>query len=77
MVEVSDEEKIEARPQILLRHQRIQRLLGIEISTDEVEDILSRLEMQFSVEEGGWLVTAPSCRFDISIEADLIEEVGR
>ncbi|EGW55279.1 phenylalanine--tRNA ligase subunit beta [Candidatus Endoriftia persephonae] len=77
VVEVSDEEKIEARPQILLRHQRIQRLLGIEISTDEVEDILSRLEMQFSVEEGGWLVTAPSCRFDISIEADLIEEVGR
>jgi phenylalanyl-tRNA synthetase beta chain len=25
----------------------------------------------------GWKVTAPSCRFDISIEEDLIEEVGR
>ena len=33
--------------------------------------------MQVSVVEGGWKVLPPSYRFDIEIEADLIEEVAR
>jgi phenylalanyl-tRNA synthetase beta chain len=33
--------------------------------------------MQVVDQTDGWLVTAPSYRFDINIEADLIEEIGR
>lgn len=64
-------------PSIRLRHQRIERMLGIAVSVEQVEAILSRLNMRFSSQNDGWTVTAPSYRFDINIEADLIEEVGR
>ncbi len=33
--------------------------------------------MTLTATDGGWQVTAPSCRFDISIEEDLVEEIGR
>jgi len=77
IMEASNPARIEARPEILLRTARIQQLLGVEISDQEVVDILTRLEMQVSETEGGWRVKAPSCRFDIGIEVDLIEEIGR
>ncbi len=77
VVEVAQEQHIEARPEILLRHQRVTKILGVEISSNTIEDILNRLEMQVKASDDNWLVTAPSCRFDISIEVDLIEEIGR
>ena len=64
-------------PVIHLRHARIQRLLGIEMQADEVEAIFKRLEMQVTAVDGGWQVTPPSFRFDIAIEADLLEELVR
>jgi len=75
-----DEIKQEAMPKaknIALRRARIKRLLGIELSDEQVEDILTRLGMQLSANEEGWDVAIPSCRFDIAIEADLIEELVR
>lgn len=42
-----------------------------------VELILKRLNMQVSLDALGWQVLAPSYRFDIREEADLIEEVAR
>ncbi len=62
---------------IVLRHQQLERILGISLEADMVEDILTRLGMSVSQHAQGWQVTAPSFRFDIAIEADLIEEVGR
>ena len=35
------------------------------------------LGMELKKQKAGWLVTAPSFRFDIAIEADLIEEIIR
>ena len=63
--------------QVKLRRARIERLLGISLSDEQVIDILTRLGMQLTDEDDGWLVQIPSCRFDISIEADLIEELVR
>ncbi len=63
--------------QVKLRRTRIERLLGIHLSDEQVVDILTRLGMELTEEEDGWLVVIPSCRFDISIEADLIEELVR
>ncbi|MCP4273460.1 MAG: phenylalanine--tRNA ligase subunit beta [Gammaproteobacteria bacterium] len=62
---------------VLLRKSRISRLLGIALADDHIEDILKRLEMVIISNEEGWMVTAPSHRFDIEIEADLIEEIAR
>ncbi len=70
-------ERLPQRQAIHLRRYQIPRILGVEIDAAMIEDILSRLEMQVEVVDDGWQVTAPSCRFDIGIEADLIEEIGR
>ncbi len=66
-----------AARQVKLRRQRVTRLLGIELSDNQITDILTRLNMQLEQQSDGWLVNIPSNRFDISIEADLIEELVR
>lgn len=77
VVEVSDESSLPQRKPIHLRHPRCERILGTELAKEQLEDILQRLGMQLATVEEGWLVTAPSFRFDIAIEVDLIEEIGR
>jgi phenylalanyl-tRNA synthetase beta chain len=66
----------EAQP-IHLRSNQIKRVLGIELAEDEVTEIFQRLGMEVKTYPDGWLVKAPSFRFDIAIEADLLEEVVR
>ena len=51
--------------------------MGFAIPSERVIDILSRLDLQPEIIEGGWQVTVPSHRFDIAIEADLLEELAR
>ncbi|HVC37719.1 MAG TPA: phenylalanine--tRNA ligase subunit beta [Gammaproteobacteria bacterium] len=62
---------------VKLRRERLSGLLGIAIPDREIASILRRLEMKLKIVVGGWQVTPPSYRFDISREEDLIEEVGR
>ncbi|MCK4708162.1 MAG: phenylalanine--tRNA ligase subunit beta, partial [Gammaproteobacteria bacterium] len=71
------QDNVPVNPLVELRHERIERLLGIPVTVEQVENILNKLDMSVSGIAGGWNVTAPSYRFDINIEADLIEEVGR
>ena len=50
----------------------------LELADDEVVDILARLGLTLlSQNAEGWVFTVPSYRFDISIEADLLEELAR
>ena len=66
------------RPWITLRASRIRRLLGMEMAPADVTDILARLGIVGEeAAPGEWRVRAPPFRPDLSIEADLIEEVGR
>ncbi len=74
---VSSELHIESRPEILLRRNRLAKILGVEIEDEMHANMLTRLEMKVESVEAGWKVVSPSCRFDISIEEDLIEEIGR
>ena len=60
-----------------LRQARIERILGVTIPDEDVVAILRRLAMQVQPVADGWQVTPPSARFDIAIEADLIEELAR
>jgi phenylalanyl-tRNA synthetase beta chain len=62
---------------IHLRQQRIGRVLGISLEDQDVSGILERLGMQVKTCSDGWQVKPPSFRFDISIEADLLEELVR
>jgi len=65
------------RETIQFRKSQLDRVLGFEIETTKVESILKNLGMTLENSNGNWLVTPPTYRFDIAIEADLIEEVGR
>ena len=71
------EAELPATASIALRRARIARLLGIQINDADVERILRALGMQVAAATDGWQVTAPSRRFDIAIEEDLIEELAR
>jgi phenylalanyl-tRNA synthetase beta chain len=62
---------------IRLRRARLSSLLGVTIDDETVVAILERLGMQVGSVDEGWDVVSPSFRFDIGIEADLIEEVAR
>ncbi|MFW5426764.1 MAG: phenylalanine--tRNA ligase subunit beta [Methylophagaceae bacterium] len=62
---------------ITLRASRIKRVLGIAIDSAQVEDQLTRLGLMIVAEDDAWQVTVPSFRFDLAIEVDLIEELGR
>jgi len=75
--EVESSADLPAEVIIELRRNRVQQLLGIALTDDQIEDILTRLGMQLSVNDDGWQVTVPSSRFDITIEVDLIEEIAR
>ncbi|HDK38211.1 MAG TPA: phenylalanine--tRNA ligase subunit beta, partial [Thiolapillus brandeum] len=77
IVDVSATEYLPEKPDIHLRRHQISRILGVKIDDATIEDILSRLGMQVVAVDDGWKVTAPSSRFDVAIEADLIEEIGR
>ncbi|TLY86317.1 MAG: phenylalanine--tRNA ligase subunit beta [Gammaproteobacteria bacterium] len=65
------------RPAVPLRAKQLTRLLGVELPAERIEATLAGLQMQVTRSAGGWQVTPPAHRFDIEIEADLIEEVAR
>ncbi len=61
----------------LIAFDRLKTVLGVDIRAEQVETILQHLGLQPEKTAEGFRVTAPSFRFDIEIEADLIEEIGR
>ncbi|UYB53913.1 phenylalanine--tRNA ligase subunit beta [Xanthomonas sp. AM6] len=77
VVEAELPDYLPAPAPIALRRARIVRVLGIEIADAEVERILRALGMAVAASADGWQVTAPSRRFDIALEEDLIEELAR
>lgn len=62
---------------VTLRAERITQMLGMEMDSAEVEQLLNGLGLKTSGEVGQWQVEVPSHRFDISLEVDLIEELAR
>ncbi|WP_154181061.1 phenylalanine--tRNA ligase subunit beta [Vibrio furnissii] len=62
---------------VALRRTKLDNLLGHHIADADVVEILQRLGMSVETKAEGWTATAPTWRFDIAIEQDLVEEVGR
>ncbi|WKV50891.1 phenylalanine--tRNA ligase subunit beta [Dickeya fangzhongdai] len=77
VVEVVSEKDLPACATIALRRDKLDRLIGHVISDEKVSDILNRLGCQVTNTADGWQAVAPSWRFDMAIEEDLVEEVAR
>ncbi len=56
---------------------RVSKLLGADVSKEEIEDIFTRLQFEYSIDGEVFTVTAPFERRDITIPEDVIEEIGR
>ncbi|KIS04103.1 phenylalanine--tRNA ligase subunit beta [Paucilactobacillus wasatchensis] len=63
--------------EISLTLARINHVLGTELSAVEVQDIFERLAFKCINNDDTFLVSVPARRWDISIEADLLEEIAR
>lgn len=69
----TDKKYLPKNPKIKLNPKNISKLLGYEIPFKKSREVLKNLNMVVS----GSSVTAPSYRFDIKLEVDLIEEIAR
>lgn len=65
------------REAVTVRVPRCHKVLGVPVSTDDITDIFTRLDFQFSLDADTFTVTPPSHRFDLEIEEDFIEEIAR
>ena len=71
-------EHLPTAPIIQLRDKRLSQQLGVVIATADVDDMLTRLGLTLverTDSASTWI--APSWRFDLAIEQDLVEEVAR
>lgn len=62
---------------VSVTNKRINQVLGTDISCEEVATIFKRLKFDFAQDGDLFTVNVPTRRPDITIDADLIEEVGR
>ena len=77
ITEVTTAETLPQQNSVVLRRERIEKVLGIQMADKDVSEIFENLGMKVEVLSEGWCVTVPGYRFDIAIEADLLEEIGR
>jgi phenylalanyl-tRNA synthetase beta chain len=75
---IDEAAEIPERHRLSLRHERVGRLLGMEITPDQCADYLERLDFEVEREGDDLVATVPVHRhYDVTREVDLIEEVGR
>ncbi|MBV2234405.1 MAG: phenylalanine--tRNA ligase subunit beta [Sterolibacterium sp.] len=80
IVEACSPQHLPQRPAVTLRTTRARKLLGLPLDNGQIEALLQRLgfPLQRLDEAGERLsITPPAHRYDIEIEADLIEEIAR
>ena len=61
---------------LMLRSDRVKWLLGVDIPTNRIKEMLRSLEFEITGEEP-FKIEIPSYRDDVTMEADLIEEIAR
>ncbi|WP_370826982.1 phenylalanine--tRNA ligase subunit beta [Parasutterella excrementihominis] len=74
---VDEIEELPVREPVRMRADRCRKVIGADISDDKMAECFTRLGFSFKKEGNTFVVDAPSYRFDIEIEEDLIEEVAR
>ncbi len=69
--------KIYYPPEISIRIERINSVLGLNLSDDEIMNYLKNLGFEIKDSQEGFRVKPPSFRRDIEREADIVEEIAR
>ena len=79
VTDVTSSVHLPKREAVSLKASSIRRMLGIDLASDEVTRIFKGLGFAIEADAatGSWLCTAPSWRFDMGREADLLEEIAR
>ena len=82
VVETVEANHLPVPNQVSVSAKRIDQLLGVHVTPEQVDEAFARLDFEVNSRkaEGSdvqWTITAPSHRFDIAQEADLVEEVCR
>ncbi|AVJ17412.1 phenylalanine--tRNA ligase subunit beta [Serratia rhizosphaerae] len=77
VIDVTHEGELPQRATITLRREKLDRLIGHVVPSEQVSDILRRLGCEVTEQGDDWQAVAPSWRFDMEIEEDLVEEVAR
>ena len=78
-----DATRLPRRNPVSLRQSRLQELAGLNFDARQVDALLARLDFRLldrsetDAEGVRWTIAPPPHRFDIEIEADLVEEVCR
>lgn len=68
---------VPTRKPVTMRIARAQKVIGVNVSADEMASIFTRLGLNHQRDAEKFTVTPPSYRFDVEIEEDLIEEIAR
>ncbi len=64
-------------PTIEVRPERVNGLIGVELTAAKMADMLRRLELGVTEKDGRLYVDAPAFRVDLAREVDITEEVAR
>lgn len=75
--EIVATENIPENPKVTITLDRINGLLGTDLTVADVNEIIETLDFAYEEMSGAYTVTIPSRRWDISIEEDMVEEVAR
>ena len=81
--EATFEDIVDVYPRVQKQHSLefsnnyINTILGIEIPTQEIENILTRYGFQFTASNGVFKVSIPLLRLDLINKEDMAEEIGR
>ena len=59
------------------RKEKVNNLIGVDFTMDEISNILNRLEIETDVRDDYLIAKVPTVRLDLDIEEDLIEEIAR
>ncbi|MDO9065590.1 MAG: phenylalanine--tRNA ligase subunit beta, partial [Chloroflexota bacterium] len=65
------------RQPICLPHSELKRLMGMDYTPQQVGQVLDALGCEWHAEDGAYVVMPPFQRPDLTIPADLVEEVAR
>lgn len=63
--------------EILLRSDRCNKILGTNLSLENLKKLLNRLELNSILKNDNLIVSVPTFRMDLNKEIDLIEEIAR
>jgi len=74
---IDDYTETKPNPEVVVRVERVNALLGLALSAATMKNILLRIGASVTETEAGFIAVGPWERTDLNIEEDFIEEIGR